>query len=75
MICKAGLSNQEHLYVPQLTLAPLGVPANSDGKLLPMDQNPDGHCLSYTKSMLDYLLMCCVLCRPYLEILLEAVLK
>ena len=57
MICKAGLSNQEHLYVPQLTLAPLGVPANSDGKLRPMDQNPDGHCLSYTKSMLDYLLM------------------
>ena len=34
-----------------------------------------GHCLSYTKSMLDYLLMCCVLCRLYLEILLEAVLK
>lgn len=61
MTCNAGLSDQEYLYVPRLTLAHLGVqgvPANSDGKLLPMDQNPDGHCLSYTKSMLDCLLMC-----------------
>lgn len=78
MTCSEGPSIQEHFYVPRLTLAQLGVqgvPANSDGKLLPMDQNPDERCLSYIESMLDYLLMRCVLCRLYLEILLSAVLK
>ena len=50
----AGLTDLEHLRVPRLTLAHLGVwgvPCNSDGKLLSLDQNPDWSCLFLTESM------------------------
>ena len=69
----AGLTDLEHLRVPRLTLAHLGVwgvPCNSDGKLLSLDQNPDWSCLFLTESMPDYPLVHCVPCRLYMEILL-----